>query len=160
MRCPYCNFLESKVVDSRRTEDDAEIRRRRECLHCQNRFTTYERVEKMPIIVVKKNGAREIFDGGKLLRGLIKACEKRPVSVETLEHLVDNVEKEIRNQLEREVTSQQIGELVMDRLRTIDEVAYVRFASVYRQFSDVGNFLRELESLVNKQGTGNTNGSD
>lgn len=154
MRCPYCGFLESKVVDSRRTEDEGEIRRRRECIQCGNRFTTYEKVEMVPLIVVKKNGGREIFDRGKVLNGLIRACEKRPVALNVLEQLVDSVERQLRNTMEREVTTRHIGELVMERLRDVDEVAYVRFASVYRQFSDVSNFLRELQQLMEKQGGG------
>lgn len=153
MRCPYCNFLESKVIDSRRTEDEYEIRRRRECIDCGQRFTTYEKVEKLPLVVVKKNGAREIFDRGKILNGLIRACEKRPVAFDRLEELVDDVEKHLRNSLDREVSTSCIGELVMDRLQALDEVAYVRFASVYRQFSDVSNFLKELQKLVDKQKT-------
>lgn len=153
MRCPYCNFLESKVIDSRRTEDEYEIRRRRECIDCGQRFTTYEKVEKLPLVVVKKNGAREIFDRGKILNGLIRACEKRPVAFDRLEELVDDVEKHLRNSLDREVNTSCIGELVMDRLQALDEVAYVRFASVYRQFSDVSNFLKELQKLVDKQKT-------
>ena len=158
MRCPYCNFLESKVVDSRRTEDEFEIRRRRECMSCGNRFTTYEKVEKLPLVVVKKNGAREIFDRGKILNGLIRACEKRPIPLEKLEALVDDVEKHLRNSLDREVSPSHIGELVIERLRVLDEVAYVRFASVYRQFSDVGNFLKELQSLMDKQTDGDGDG--
>lgn len=148
MRCPYCNFLESKVIDSRRTEDDSEIRRRRECLQCGHRFTTYEKVEKLPLMVVKKNGAREIFDRGKILNGLIRACEKRPIAYEELERLADDVEGQLRSELDHEVSTSNIGQLVMEKLRGLDEVAYVRFASVYRQFSDVGNFLKELEKLV------------
>ena len=154
MRCPYCSFLESKVVDSRRTEDEFEIRRRRECIECGSRFTTYEKVEKLPLVVVKKNGDRQIFDRGKILDGLIRACEKRPVAIDKLEQLVDDVEKQLRNTLDREVDTSKIGELVMDRLRLVDEVAYVRFASVYRQFSDVGNFMRELQQLMDKQKNG------
>lgn len=160
MRCPFCAYLESKVIDSRRTEDEAEIRRRRECLQCQNRFTTYERVEKAPLLVIKKNGERQVFEGEKILKGLIKACEKRPVPVEQLHQLVDSVEKQLRNSLEREVPSSQIGELVMERLVRLDEVAYVRFASVYRQFSDVSNFLKELERLIGESGNGTETGVD
>ena len=152
VRCPYCNFLESKVIDSRRTEDDYEIRRRRECMQCGHRFTTYEKVEKLPLMVIKKNGTREIFDRAKILNGLIRACEKRPIAYEKLEHLVDEVEIQLRSELDREVSTSCIGELVMERLRKLDEVAYVRFASVYRQFSDVSNFLKELEKLVGGKG--------
>lgn len=155
MRCPYCGFLESKVVDSRRTDDDGEIRRRRECIKCGNRFTTYEKVEKIPLIVVKKDGRREIFDRRKILNGLIRASEKRPVRLSALEQLVDSVERRLRNTMEREVTTQHIGELVMDRLREVDEVAYVRFASVYRQFSDVGTFMQELQRLMGSGGEEN-----
>ena len=157
MRCPYCNFLESKVVDSRRTEDEHEIRRRRECMKCGNRFTTYEKVEKLPLVVVKKNGDREFFERGKILNGLIRACEKRAIPLEKLEQLADDVELQLRNKLDREVSTRLIGELCMERLRKLDEVAYVRFASVYREFSDVGNFLRELQSLAEKQDTGDGN---
>lgn len=154
MRCPYCRFLESKVVDSRRTDDEFEIRRRRECINCGNRFTTYEKVEKIPLIVVKKNGDRQIFDRSKILDGLIRACEKRPVPIEKMEILTDEVEKQLRNSLDREVETSRIGELVMEQLRNLDEVAYVRFASVYRQFSDVSNFMRELQKLMDKQNGG------
>jgi len=154
LRCPYCNFLESKVVDSRRTEDEYAIRRRRECIQCGHRFTTYEKVEKLPLVVVKRNGAREIFDRGKILNGLIRASEKRSISLEDMEALVDEVEKKLRNSMEKEVRTTYIGELVMEHLRDLDEVAYVRFASVYRQFSDVSNFLKELEKLVDKRNTG------
>lgn len=151
MRCPYCDFLESKVIDSRPTEDSTEIRRRRECMGCAHRFTTYEKVEKLPLMVIKKDGAREMFDRGKIINGLIRACEKRPVAYEKLEQLADEVEIQLRNELVREVSTSYIGELVMERLRLLDEVAYVRFASVYRQFSDVGNFLKELEKLVGRK---------
>lgn len=151
MRCPSCNFPESKVIDSRRTEDE-EIRRRRECLECGFRFTTYEKMEKLPLIVVKKSGARQAFDRGKILNGLIRACEKRPIPYDTLERLADEVETQLRSELDREVPTSLIGELVMERLRQLDEVAYVRFASVYRQFSDVSNFLKELEKLAQGKG--------
>lgn len=154
MRCPYCNFLESKVVDSRRTEDEHEIRRRRECMECGNRFTTYEKVEKLPLVVVKKNGDRELFAKEKVLNGLIRACEKRAIPLDKLDQLADDVEKQLRSNLDREVSTSRIGELVLERLRKLDEVAYVRFASVYRQFSDVGNFLRELQSLADMQDEG------
>ncbi len=151
MRCPYCGFLESKVIDSRRTEDEEGIRRRRECLDCNSRFTTYEKVEKVPLIVVKKNGGREVFDRTKILNCLIRACEKRPVSLAQLEELVDLVERQLRNTMDKEVSSRAIGEQVMEQLRGLDEVAYVRFASVYRQFSDVSNFLGELQQLMEQQ---------
>ncbi len=157
MRCPYCSFVESKVVDSRRTEDEHEIRRRRECMKCGNRFTTYEKVEKLPLVVVKKNGDRELFAKEKVLNGLIRACEKRAIPLEKLEQLADDLEKQLRSNLDREVSTSLIGELVLERLRKLDEVAYVRFASVYRQFSDVGNFLRELQSLADMQSEGQEN---
>ncbi len=154
MRCPYCDFLESKVIDSRRTEGDYEIRRRRECMECGHRFTTYEKVEELPLMVIKKDGAREIFERSKIINGLVRACEKRPVAYENLERLAEEIESQLRSQFDREVNSSYIGELVMEKLRKLDEVAYVRFASVYRQFSDVGNFLKELEKLVGNNGNG------
>ncbi len=150
MRCPYCNFSVSKVLDSRNIEDDSAIRRRRECDSCGKRFTTYERIDNLPIMVIKKDGERERFDRNKLLNGLLKSCEKRPISREELEKIVNSVEQEIRNQMEDEVESTFIGELVMDLLRDLDEVAYVRFASVYRQFKDIDNFRRELDRLLKK----------
>lgn len=148
MRCPSCYHPESKVLDSRHIDESTSIRRRRECLQCGERFTTYERIEKTPLIVIKKDERRESFDRNKLLNGLITACEKRPVRLETLEELVDDIEKQLRNRPEREVHSQVIGEMVMDRLRDIDEVAYVRFASVYRQFKDIARFREELDRLL------------
>ncbi len=151
MKCPYCDFPESRVLDSRPTEDGAVIRRRRECLHCNQRFTTYEKIETTPFIVIKKDGNREPFDADKILRGLITACEKRPVPLEKLERLVNEVERELRSSLEKEVTSGIIGELVMDRLKYVDEVAYVRFASVYRQFKDIEKFKEELEKLLTEK---------
>lgn len=157
MRCPYCNYLESKVVDSRRTEDEYEIRRRRECIKCGNRFTTYEKVEKLPLVVVKKNGDRELFERVKILNGLVRACEKRAIPFDKLEQLADDVEKQLRNSLDREVSTSLIGELVLERLGKLDEVAYVRFASVYRQFSDVSNFLKELQKLADKERVDNDN---
>lgn len=150
MNCPFCGGLESKVIDSRASEEGNAIRRRRECLVCQKRFTTYERVEEVPLMVVKKDGRREPFDRRKLLNGLLKACEKRPVSYATLEKLVGTVERELRNRMDQEVASSVIGELVMEGLRDIDEVAYVRFASVYRQFKDLGDLMRELQDLLGK----------
>lgn len=150
MNCPFCGGLESKVIDSRASEEGNAIRRRRECLVCQKRFTTYERVEEVPLMVVKKDGRREPFDRRKLLNGLLKACEKRPVSYATLEKLVSTVERELRNRMDQEVASSVIGELVMEGLRDIDEVAYVRFASVYRQFKDLGDLMRELQNLLGK----------
>ena len=151
MKCRYCGHSESKVIDSRPTEEGASIRRRRECLGCGKRFTTYEIVETIPIIVVKKDKSREAFDRNKLLTGLLRACEKRPVSVSTVEGVVDEIEATLHNSLEREVTSTQIGELVMDKLKDIDEVSYVRFASVYRQFKDINTFFEELNKLLSEK---------
>ena len=148
MKCPYCNFAVSKVIDSRNIEDDLAIRRRRECSGCGKRFTTYERIDNLPIMVIKKDGERERFDRNKLLNGLLKSCEKRPISREELEQIVSSVEQEIKNGMEDEVESTFIGELVMDLLCKLDEVAYVRFASVYRQFKDIDNFRRELDKLL------------
>ncbi|HHY47199.1 MAG TPA: transcriptional repressor NrdR [Firmicutes bacterium] len=148
MKCPYCGATDSKVVDSRTTDDGTAIRRRRECSNCERRFTTYEVIEEIPLVVVKKDGRREHFDRNKILSGLLKACEKRPVPLARLESLVDDVEREIRKTSEGEVSSTQIGELVMERLRGIDEVAYVRFASVYRQFKDIDRFIDELQRLL------------
>ncbi|WP_408955886.1 transcriptional regulator NrdR [Natroniella sp. ANB-PHB2] len=148
MKCPYCTEVSSKVVDSRATEDNTTIRRRRECLGCSKRFTTYERIDELPIIVVKKDGRRERFDRNKIMSGLIKACEKRPISREQLEGIVNSLEQKIRNQMEGEVESTVIGELVMNYLCQLDEVAYVRFASVYRQFKDIENFRKELDKLL------------
>lgn len=148
MKCPFCAYSESKVIDSRPTDENERIRRRRECLGCGKRFTTYEIVEDMPVIVVKRDCSREAFDRGKLMRGLLRACEKRPVSVEQLEQIVDRIEARLQNSLEREVPSTSIGELAMDELRDVDEVAYVRFASVYRQFRDINTFMDELTKLL------------
>lgn len=148
MKCPYCGYLESKVIDSRPTDEGERIRRRRECLQCAKRFTTYEIVENLPLMVVKKDKSRQIFDRNKVLNGLMRACEKRPVSLEKLEAVVDEIENYLQNQLEREVSSYKIGELAMEQLKKIDEVAYVRFASVYRQFGDVNTFMEELKSLL------------
>lgn len=148
MKCPFCDLNEDKVIDSRPAEDGAAIRRRRECLACGARFTTYEKIEQPPLIVVKKDGTRELFDRDKLMNGIVKACMKRPVSSAQMDKLVRQVEDRCRNTLEREVSSQQIGELVMDGLKELDDVAYVRFASVYRQFRDVNEFMHELEELM------------
>ncbi|OCL28103.1 transcriptional regulator NrdR [Orenia metallireducens] len=148
MRCPYCTYLESKVVDSRSTEESTTIRRRRECLECGKRFTTYERIDELPIMVVKRNGGRERFDRNKLLNGLLKSCEKRPISRDQLEGIVNSVEQQIRNQMEDEIETTVIGELVMNYLSKLDEVAYVRFASVYRQFKDIETFRMELDKLL------------
>lgn len=150
MRCPFCSYEESKVVDSRPTDEGTKIRRRRECLKCQRRFTTYEIIETLPVIVVKKDKSREVFDRNKLITGLIRASANRPVSVEQLEKLVDSIELELQNSLDSEVTSEKIGELAMDGLRDIDEVSYVRFASVYRQFKDINTFMEELKKLLQK----------
>ena len=151
MKCPYCAYSESKVVDSRPTEDGGKIRRRRECLSCSRRFTTYEIVETLPIIVVKKDKSREPFERNKLFNGLLRACEKRPVSLEALEKIVDEIEAELLNSLEREVTSLRIGELAMEKLKQVDEIAYVRFASVYRQFADVNSFMEEITRLLHER---------
>lgn len=147
MRCPFCNFEESKVVDSRASEDKSAIRRRRECINCKKRYTTYEKVEYIPILIIKRNEERENFDRNKLLNGLIKACEKRPVSVKDLERMTDEIEKKIYNQMKTEVKSEYIGELVMEKLKKIDKIAYVRFASVYREFKDIDSFMQEIEAL-------------
>ena len=148
MKCPFCGHLESKVVDSRPAEEGASIRRRRECLACHKRFTTYETVESLPLMVIKKDGNRQTFDKTKLLNGMIRACEKRPVSYDTLEKIADEIEQELQNSLERETSTERIGELVMERLKNVDEVAYVRFASVYRQFKDLNTFMAELNKLL------------
>lgn len=148
MKCPYCGFVEDKVIDSRPTEESAAIRRRRECSKCLKRFTTYEKVESVPLMVIKKDKTRQTFDREKLLNGLLRACEKRPVSIVDLEKMVDEIEGQILNSLKREITSQEIGEMVMARLKDLDEVAYVRFASVYRQFRDINTFMDELHKLL------------
>ena len=151
MKCPYCGFQESKVIDSRHSEDSTSIRRRRECLSCQKRFTTYETVESLPIVVIKKDGSRQSFDRNKLLNGMVRACEKRPVSLNDLEAAVTEIEQIIQNSLEREVRTSYIGELVMERLKPLDEVAYVRFASVYRQFKDIHSFMQELNKILEEK---------
>ncbi|MBR2781805.1 MAG: transcriptional repressor NrdR [Oscillospiraceae bacterium] len=148
MKCPYCGEQDSKVVDSRHSEDGSSIRRRRECLLCGKRFTTYEIVESLPIVVVKRDGSRQSFDRNKILNGMLRACEKRPVSLAAMEGVVDDIEQYIQNSLEREVRSEEIGELVMDKLKQMDEVAYVRFASVYRSFTDVNSFMQELNKIL------------
>ena len=150
MKCPYCSYEESKVIDSRPTDEGEKIRRRRECLQCGKRFTTYEMIENLPIIVIKRDRSRETFVREKLMNGMLRACEKRPVSIEMLEKAIDDIESSIQNSLDREVTSEKIGELAMQKLREIDEVAYVRFASVYRQFKDISTFMDELTKLINK----------
>lgn len=151
MKCPYCGYSESKVVDSRPTEEQSAIRRRRECEKCAKRFTTYEKVEEMPLIIVKKEGNREIYQRSKILNGFIKACEKRPVSIKQIEEVVDEIEKELYNSMEKEIDSKKIGEMVMNRLKQLDDVAYVRFASVYRQFKDLNTFMEELNKLINER---------
>lgn len=151
MKCPFCGFEESKVIDSRPTDDGERIRRRRECLKCQKRFTTYEIIESLPLVVIKKDKSRQAFDRQKLLNGMIRACEKRPVSIDVLEAAVNEIEASLQNSLDREVTSQKIGELTMDKLKDIDEVAYVRFASVYRQFRDINTFMDELTKLLHEK---------
>ncbi|MEA4927020.1 MAG: transcriptional regulator NrdR [Syntrophomonadaceae bacterium] len=150
MLCPYCQEAESKVINSRSSEDGAVIRRRRECGACKRRFTTYERVEERPLLIIKKGGNREQFDRNKILNGLARACEKRPVSSESMEKIVSAVETELRDYSDREVSSRVIGEMVMDKLRSLDEVAYVRFASVYRQFTDVNSFINTIDQLKSK----------
>ena len=151
MRCPYCSYYESKVIDSRPTDESVSIRRRRECLKCGKRFTTYETVERIPLMVIKKNKSREAFDKQKLLTGLLHACQKRPLSISTLEGIANDIEAELYNSMEKEVTSKQIGELVMERLKEIDDVAYVRFASVYKEFKDIDTFMRELLNILNSK---------
>lgn len=148
MKCPFCAYLESKVVDSRPADEGASIRRRRECLECHKRFTTYETVESLPLIVIKKDGSRQSFDRDKLLGSMLKACEKRSVPLAKLEELAREIEQSLQNEMEREVSSADIGERVMERLKGVDEVAYVRFASVYRQFRDIGTFMEELNKLL------------
>lgn len=148
MKCPYCADQEDKVIDSRPTDDGTTIRRRRECLKCHKRYTTYEKVESLPILVVKKDGSRQAYEREKVQKGILRACEKRNVSVDQLEKLVDSIEAQIYNSLEREITTEFIGELVMEKLRDLDEVAYVRFASVYRHFKDINTFMSELDKLL------------
>lgn len=151
MKCPYCGYNEDKVVDSRSSAENDSIRRRRECLKCQRRFTTYEHIEEIPLMVIKKNGQREPFDRNKLTSGILKACEKRPVSVNKIENLVDNIERYLQRKHDKEVKSSQIGEMVMKKLHETDQVAYVRFASVYREFKDITEFMKELKSIIKKE---------
>ncbi len=151
MKCPFCSNADTKVIDSRPTEEGYAIRRRRGCDHCGKRFTTYEKVEETILMVAKKDARREVFDRNKILNGIVKACEKRPVSMTQIEGMVDDIERTLNNLMEKEVTSDYIGELVMEQLKKVDEVAYVRFASVYRQFTDVNTFIREIEKLIGKQ---------
>ena len=148
MKCPFCFYEESKVIDSRPTDEGERIRRRRECLKCGKRFTTYEVIETVPVIVIKRDKSRQVFDRSKILSGLLRACEKRPVSIETLEKIVDEMEFTLQNSPDREVPSERIGELAMEKLKDMDEVAYVRFASVYRQFQDIQTFMDELKSMM------------
>nr|WP_326186102.1 transcriptional regulator NrdR [uncultured Oscillibacter sp.] len=148
MNCPYCGFSESKVIDSRPADEGASIRRRRECLSCSKRFTTYETVESLPMVVVKKDGSRQSFERRKVLEGMIRACEKRPVPLAELEKIAGEIEQDLQNSMEREISTEAIGERVMERLRSVDQVAYVRFASVYRQFKDVDTFMQELTKLL------------
>ena len=152
MKCPFCGYSESKVVDSRPTEEGATIRRRRECLSCQKRFTTYEFMERLPLIVIKKDGSRQTFDKQKLINGMLRACEKRPVPIAELQLVADEIEFELQNSLEREIRTSDVGEMVMKKLKSLDEVAYVRFASVYRQFRDINTFMIELNKLLNEEG--------
>ena len=151
MKCPYCGFEESKVIDSRPADEGERIRRRCECLKCSKRFTTHEVIETVPIIVVKRDKSREVFDRNKLTAGLLRACEKRPVSIDQIEGMVDNIETQLQQSLDREVTSMAIGELTMEQLKNVDEVAYVRFASVYRQFKDINTFMEELNKLLKEK---------
>lgn len=151
MKCPYCGHLEDKVVDSRSSAENDSIRRRRECLKCQRRFTTYEHIEEIPLMVVKKNGQRQPFDRNKIMAGLLKACEKRPISAQKIESLLDSIERALLKKHDKEVSSSQIGEFVMKKLHTIDQVAYVRFASVYREFKDISEFMQELKDILKKE---------
>ena len=148
MKCPFCGYSESKVIDSRPAEEGTTIRRRRECLSCQRRFTTYEIVERMPLVVIKRDGSRQSFDKMKLINGMLRACEKRPVSLNQLEQIADEIEQELQSGLEREISTVNIGEMVMSRLKDVDEVAYVRCASVYRSFKDINTFMDELAKLL------------
>ena len=154
MKCPFCDNIDTKVIDSRPTEDGHAIRRRRGCDACNRRFTTYEKVEEIILMVVKKDGKREAFDRSKVLNGIIKACEKRPVTMATMEAMVDDIEKTLNNSMDKEIESYYIGELIMEQLKNVDEVAYVRFASVYRQFTDVNTFIAEIEKLIGPKRAG------
>lgn len=159
MKCPACDYSETKVVDSRLGTDGISIRRRRECLSCEKRFTTYEYVEHVPLMVVKRDGRRQPFDRGKILAGLVKACEKRPVGIEQLEEITDQIVRCVHKKYDREVNSKDLGELIMEKLKDLDEVAYVRFASVYRQFRDVNQFMQELTTMLDREKRGKDNGS-
>ena len=156
MKCPYCSYTESKVIDSRPAEEGASIRRRRECLACQKRFTTYEIIERLPLVVVKRDGSRQTFDKVKLINGMVRACEKRPVPLGKLEQVADDIEQELQSNLEREIKTVAIGEMVMNHLKELDEVAYVRFASVYRSFKDINTFMEELSKLLTEGESKNT----
>jgi transcriptional repressor NrdR len=151
MKCPFCGYTESKVIDSRPAEEFTKIRRRRECLACQRRFTTHEFIERLPIILIKRDGSRQSFDKVKLINGMVRACEKRPVPLATLEGIADEIEQELQSNLEREVSTVEIGEMVMNRLKAVDEVSYVRFASVYRSFKDINTFMEELSKLLTEK---------
>ncbi|MBQ8177830.1 MAG: transcriptional repressor NrdR [Clostridia bacterium] len=148
MKCPFCNCLDSKVVDSRLNDDGTSIRRRRECTGCAKRYTTYEKIESTPVLVIKNNGNRQIFDSAKIKNGIIKACEKRPVSMAKIDKLVNDIEKQVNNTLAQEISSKKVGDMVMNGLKTLDDVAYVRYASVHRQFKDINTLLEEIEKLV------------
>ena len=151
MKCPYCGYSESRVIDSRPTDEGERIRRRRECLKCGKRFTTYEIIERLPLVVIKRDGSRQTFDKVKLINGMVRACEKRPVALNALEQIADDIEQELQSNLEREISTTEIGEMVMDRLKDVDEVAYVRFASVYRSFKDINTFMEELTKLLKQK---------
>jgi transcriptional repressor NrdR len=151
MKCPFCGYSDSKVIDSRPAEEGSTIRRRRECLACQKRFTTYEIIERLPLVVIKRDGSRQSFDKVKLINGMVRACEKRPVTLSQLETIADEIEQELQSGLEREVRTVDIGEMVMARLKDVDEVAYVRFASVYRSFKDINTFMEELSKLLTEK---------
>lgn len=151
MKCPFCSNLESKVVDSRPSDEGSSIRRRRECLECHKRFTTYETMESLPMVVIKKDGSRQTFDRSKLLNSMLRACEKRTVSFDTLQQIADEIEQTLQNEMDREISSARIGELVMEKLKDVDEVSYVRFASVYRQFKDISTFMCELNKLLEEK---------
>ncbi len=151
MKCPFCGVLESKVIDSRPADESTSIRRRRECLACKKRFTTYETIESLPLVVIKRDGSRQTFDKAKLINGMVRACDKRKIPLPVLEQIADEIEQELQGALDREVTTEEVGEMVMRRLKNVDEVAYVRFASVYRQFKDIDTFMQELTKLLNNR---------
>ncbi len=151
MKCPYCLYPESKVIDSRPADDGQRIRRRRECIKCTKRFTTYEAIEGQPVIIIKRDKSRQVFDRTKLLSGMLRACEKRPIALETLENAIDEIESQLQNSLAKEIPSGLLGEMALEKLKTIDEIAYVRFASVYRDFKDIQSFMTELNSLLEEK---------